>query len=719
MTDNGSLVGSLMEHDEVPSESIHAGNFLDESAPLEMVFKNLTYTVKLREPVKEEETPIVNADEGEPPVNQKKRKKKFWQRKKFTFVEKTILDDITGIFRPGRLTAIMGTSGAGKTTLLSVLAGNISGGVFEGEISINGEDFGDPKKMKKISGFVFQDDVLLPTMKVKEAIKMSALLRLPKEVTLEERDRRVDEIIKVLHLKRAADTKVGDPIKKGISGGERKRTSIAMEVITNPAMLFLDEPTSGLDTYTAYTVIKTLQNLAHKQGRTIISTIHQPSSEIFYLFDDLMLLADGKVVYYGPVGDSISYFAERGYPCTQYTNPADYFFMNILSDIDGTTTGPVDDKRETRPASWVPAGVKEKASERIQRLIGDWPKSEEHTAMVSLLEASRSSGVPALSYKGHASYWTQFWFLANRASKNAIRNKSIVTVRLFQSIFIGVLVGLIFINQGQYPAYEQVRNFAGVLFFFAVNQYFASANQVISIFYEEKTVFFREYYAGYYRVSAYYWTKILCELPYGIVMPFLMVIIAYYIIGLKPAFSAYLLCGFYAMMAGLCGTATGILIASIFEEIGTALAVLPVVLLPLLLFSGLFANPNAVPKWLGWLQYISPMKYAFDGMVINQFTNNPPKNCNAELGECDYQYAINLLGLQNATSTALNIILLFVIWIVLLVAAFLVLWGRTHLGRTKLKSRKEKQESQEKRRWCRASKQKEIQPQSEVLPFSQ
>lgn len=201
--------------------------FTRTSDPLALVFKDLSFTVQIKETEEE-----VTSEPGTP-TGDGKAKRKWWSycwpkgKKKGKIVEreKRIIDGMTGIFRPGRLTAVMGASGAGKTTLLSVLAGNVGVGHVDGQILVNGEDYSDPNKIQKISGFVFQDDILLPTMTVKEAIKMSALLRLPKEVTEEERSKRVQDIIKVLHLKRAAKTKVGNPIKKGISGGERKRTS--------------------------------------------------------------------------------------------------------------------------------------------------------------------------------------------------------------------------------------------------------------------------------------------------------------------------------------------------------------------------------------------------------------------------------------------------------------------------------------------------------------
>lgn len=685
---------SSTDHAAGDQASEVTGNFLSQSNELAVIFKNLTFTVKMKEKIdmaaSVESVPGSAAEVNEqPPVEGRKRKKKFWQKTKTNTIEKSILNDISGVFRAGRLTAVMGASGAGKTTLLSVLAGNVEGGEISGEIQVNGEDFSEVGKMQKISGFVFQDDVLLPTMKVKEAIQMSAILRLPQELTDEERAKRVDDIIKILHLKRAAKTKVGDPMSKGISGGERKRTSIAMEIITNPAMLFLDEPTSGLDTFTAYTVIKALQNLAHRQGRTIVSTIHQPSSEIFYLFDDLMILAEGKVVYYGTVENSIEYFSKLGFQCPQYTNPADYFFMNILSDIDETpdvenaaaieaAKASSSKRRETRPISWMPHGIKENADERIARLIEAWPESPEYKEMLQYVEEEAKRGVNEVAYKGHASYWRQFCFLANRASKNAIRNKSIVLVRLFQSIFIGLILGLVYMDQSQYSPDAQIRNKSGVLFFIAVNQYFASANQVLAIFYEEKTVFYREYIAGYYRLSAYYWTKILCELPYGIIFPYLMVIIAYYMIGLNPAFSAYLLAGLFAVLAGMCGTATGIFIASSFESIKTALAVLPIVILPLLLFSGLFASSDALPGYLSWIQYISPMKYAYTGLVINEFDGRELPNCDPASGKCNTEYVYSVLGFSDPLGIIPNIVFLLVIYLVLVIGAFIILWVKLH-----------------------------------------
>ena len=502
----------------------HAGN------ELELVYNNLTYSVSFS-------------------GKEIKRFKKSKRRDPSVQIpkEKKILVDLNGIFKAGRFTAILGASGAGKTTLLTVMAGEAASGKLEGKILVNGEEFTN-KSMKEISGFVFQDDVLLETMTVKEVISMSALLRLPKVISKDERKRRVEDVIKILHLQKARNTQVGTPNKKGISGGERKRTSIAMEIVINPPMLFLDEPTSGLDTYTAYTVCRLLKEMANKQGRTVVATIHQPSSEIFHLFDDLLILAEGEIMYYGNASDAVDYFGRLGYQCPRYTNPADYIFMRILKDVDENNPTEALNEAEEGQSSG------ETSEERIRRLLEYWKNSPEHAEMMEKVNGPPTHhGIGVGALRHHASFWTQFTYLFGRASRNAFRNKSIVAVKLFQSIFIGVILGLVYVNINHRTPAEQIQDKAGVLFFIAVNQFFGASQSVLAIFAVEKYVFFREFGAGYYTLHAYYFSKVLVEVPLNLIFPFLLVIIAYYIIGLKPAFSAYLLIATFAALAGICG----------------------------------------------------------------------------------------------------------------------------------------------------------------------
>lgn len=170
-----------------------------------------------------------------------------------------------------------------------------------------------------------QDDRMLGTLTVKEHLSYVARLRLPSYLTYEQKMARVDEVLEELSISHIADSIIGTTTSRGISGGEKRRLSIATELITDPPILFLDEPTSGLDAYTAYSLVQTLQKLAHDKERTIVVSIHQPRSNIYYLFDSLMLLAYGEVIYYGTANDSLPYFNALNHNCPPNYNPADYF----------------------------------------------------------------------------------------------------------------------------------------------------------------------------------------------------------------------------------------------------------------------------------------------------------------------------------------------------------------------------------------------------------
>lgn len=388
-----------------------------------------------------------------------------------------ILSDLSGVFKPGRFTAIMGASGAGKTSLLNVLAGEATVGSLDGSFHVNADEI-TGAGMKSVSGFVFQDDMILPTMTVRESITMSATLRLPQSVSLAQKIVKVNETIELLGLGKCADTIVGSASVKGISGGERKRTAIAMELITDPSVLFLDEPTTGLDTYTAYSVIKILSDIAHLTNRTIIATIHQPSSEIFHMMDDLFLLAEGRVIYSGTAEDSTQYFAEHGYSCPETANPADYLFMDILNNEDGSSTYEVEGKEIT-----------ETNNERLKRLLLVWPKSPEGVAAHKATENLPISHVEKKDFKTMSSFRVQFSYLFKRAGKNAFRNPRILRAKGIQTAFTALLLGLLYLNNNHNPEQVAVQNLAGVFFFLAINSIFNNATENLSIFGQEKSVF--------------------------------------------------------------------------------------------------------------------------------------------------------------------------------------------------------------------------------------
>lgn len=234
--------------------------------------------------------------------------------------EKMILKGITGMVQPGEVLAMLGPSGSGKTTLLTALGGRL-GGRLAGNITYNGKPFSNA--MKRNTGFVTQDDVLYPHLTVTETLVFTALLRLPNGLSKEEKIQHAEAVITQLGLTKCNNSIVGGERLRGISGGERKRVSIGQEMLINPSLLFLDEPTSGLDSTTAQRIVSTLWELSNG-GRTVVMTIHQPSSRLFYMFHKVLLLSEGNPLYFGRGSEAVDYFSSIGYSPMVVMNPADF-----------------------------------------------------------------------------------------------------------------------------------------------------------------------------------------------------------------------------------------------------------------------------------------------------------------------------------------------------------------------------------------------------------
>ncbi|KAG6843781.1 hypothetical protein H0H87_000561 [Tephrocybe sp. NHM501043] len=241
----------------------------------------------------------------------------------YTLGPRVILDNIAGSVKPGQVMAIMGASGAGKSTLLDILARKGKRGAVGGTTLVNGREVADAE-FKGVMGFVDQEDTLMSTLTVYETVLYSALLRLPREMSYEAKKYRTLETMNELGILGIKDSRIGESGKRSISGGEKRRVSIACELVTSPSILFLDEPTSGLDAFNAFNVVESLVSLARNYNRTVIFTIHQPRSNIVALFDQLVLLASGKLVYSGEFAKCHDYFTSIGQPCPPGFNIADF-----------------------------------------------------------------------------------------------------------------------------------------------------------------------------------------------------------------------------------------------------------------------------------------------------------------------------------------------------------------------------------------------------------
>ncbi|XP_075278862.1 broad substrate specificity ATP-binding cassette transporter ABCG2-like isoform X2 [Opisthocomus hoazin] len=488
----------------------------------------------------------------------------------WTTVEKKILHNVYGIMKPG-LNAILGPTGSGKSSLLDVLAARKDPAGLSGEVLIDG--IPQPPNFKCISGYVVQDDVVMGTMTVRENLHFSAALRLPSSISVEEKKERVAQIISELGLSKVADAKVGTELIRGVSGGERKRTNIGMELITEPPVLFLDEPTTGLDASTANAVLVLLKNLS-RRGRTIIFSIHQPRYSIFKLFDSLTLLALGKVLYHGPAKQALEYFSSIGYECEPFNNPADFF----LDVINGDSTAvadhrPVDAGKEVNSENGV-------AEDNVDSSVVDllhqkylnsslYQSTKEALGKVELRRGSKQS----VTKQGHEityanGFLTQLYWVSKRSLKNLIRNPQASVAQIAVTIILALVVGAIFF--GVKLDQSGIQNRVGSLFFVTTNQCFSSVS-AIELFIKDKKLFVHQYTSGYYRVSAYFLALMIGDLlPMRTAPAVIFSCISYWMIGYQPVAGHFFFYMLTVVLVSYTSTAMSLAISAGMDVVAVA-----------------------------------------------------------------------------------------------------------------------------------------------------
>ncbi|NXN09071.1 ABCG2 protein, partial [Indicator maculatus] len=525
-------------------------------------------------------------------------------------VEKKILHNVYGIMKPG-LNAILGPTGSGKSSLLDVLAARKDPAGLSGEVLIDG--IPQPPNFKCISGYVVQDDVVMGTMTVRENLHFSAALRLPSSISVQEKEERVTQIISELGLSKVADAKVGTELIRGVSGGERKRTNIGMELITEPPVLFLDEPTTGLDASTANAVLFLLKKLS-RRGRTIIFSIHQPRYSIFKLFDSLTLLALGKVLYHGPATQALEYFSSIGYECEPFNNPADFF----LDIINGDSTAVAASKRDHRPADTGKDDNMESSVVDVlhQKYLNSslYQSTKEALGKVELGRGRKQ----AVSKQGHEityanGFVTQLYWVSKRSLKNLIRNPQASVAQIAVTIILALVVGAIFF--GVKLDRSGIQNRVGSLFFVTTNQCFASVS-AIELFIRDKKLFVHQYTSGYYRVSAYFLALMIGDLlPMRTAPAIIFSCITYWMIGYQAVAGRFFFFMLSLVLVSYTATAMSLAISAGMDVVAVANLLITICFVLMLIFSGLLVNLPSIMGWLNWLQYLSIPRY---GLTVSR-----------------------------------------------------------------------------------------------------
>ncbi|CAN4087910.1 unnamed protein product [Withania somnifera] len=536
-----------------------------------------------------------------------------------------VLEGLTGYAEPGTFTALMGPSGSGKSTLLDALSGRLASNAFlSGRVLLNGRkanlSFGT-------AAYVTQDDTLIGTLTVRETIAYSAQLRLPDRMPWLEKRTLIESTIIEMGLQDCADTVIGNWHLRGISGGEKRRVSIAIEILMRPRLLFLDEPTSGLDSASAFFVTQTLRGLS-RDGRTVIASIHQPSSEVFELFDRLYLLSGGKTVYFGQASEAYEFFAQAGFPCPALRNPSDHFLRCINSDFDkvkATLKGSMKLRFESKEDPL----DKMTTAEAMRILVDYYRRSQySYSANERVEEMSKVKGTVLDSGGSQASFFMQAYTLTIRSFINMSRDFGYYWLRLVIYLVVTICIGTIYLNVGTGYSSILARGACASFVFGFVT--FMSIGGFPS-FVEDMKVFQRERMNGHYGVSAFVVSNTLSAMPFLILITFLSGTVCYFMVRLHPGFTHYLFFVVCLYASVTVVESLMMVIASVVPNFLMGIIIGAGIQGIFMLVSGYFRLPKDIPKpfWRYPMSYLSFHFWALQGQYQNDlmglvFDNSSP-----------------------------------------------------------------------------------------------
>ncbi|PBK66494.1 P-loop containing nucleoside triphosphate hydrolase protein [Armillaria solidipes] len=515
-----------------------------------------------------------------------------------------ILQGITSCFEAGKVNVILGPSGSGKSSLLNLMAQRLQSTlqttyVAGGTMTLNGVP-AKPEVMSTLCSYVTQDDsALLPYLTVRETLQFAASLRLPSSLSKEEKRHRADEVMLKMGLKDCRHTLIGNELLKGISGGEKRRVSIAVQVLTEPQILMLDEPTSGLDAFTAASILDVLAQLA-KEGRTIITTLHQSSSELYKRFGNVLLLAKGgRVAYSGPASEMLDYMSLVGFECPSMMNPAD-FALDVVSV----------DTRE--------AEQEELGRAKVNKLVKAFKDRQEEKGGVSPL-SEKHMGLSLTNFKGYErkmlSITTALPILLKRGVLAFLRQNSLLVMRVGSVLGISIGIGLFFSPLGH--DYSSVQSRVGCIQE-TLPLFFIGILQNVAVFPIERDFFYREYDDRLYSIEAFITSYILLELPFQMVACLIYSLFVSIATDLRRSVGMY----FITALNGLCilnsGESLGIILNTLVtRNTGLALNITNVLMSVAMYMAGLMSLD--MPAFLKALDKLSPLGYSVRNMMPYAF----------------------------------------------------------------------------------------------------
>ncbi|EZA53359.1 Protein scarlet [Ooceraea biroi] len=563
-------------------------------------------------------------------------------------IRKQLINNVRGVVRPGELTAILGGSGAGKSSLMTALAFHTgSGVVVHGDVRVNGVQT-TSSYMRRHSGFMHQEDMFIETMTVNEHIWFMARMKLDRRIRTSDVRLKIDRLLKDVGLIDRCNTRIGGGDDgKVLSGGEKKRLAFATELLTDPEILFLDEPTTGQDAHSAGVLVSHMTSFASR-GRTILCTIHQPSSTIFDSFHRIILLASGRVAFAGTSAQAIQFFSSQGYECPYNYNPADFLVATIaIAPNDASGSGRV-----------------------AQRICDAFLTSEACNEIDIMLQQELKRKEP--------SCWLRLYWLLHRGVLQVLRDPSVQMIRILQKMSVATAAGLCFLGAVDF---DQLRIQAteGAIYLLVCENTFFPMYATLALIPQELPLLLREYRAGMYSVHLYYTARMISLIPGLLVEPVLFTVIMYWLAGLRPTMDALGLTILVIIFTMNVSTACGCFFSAIFENVPLAMAYLVPFDNILMITMGPFIKLSSLPIYVQWIRYCSWLLHSTEALTIIQWRGVHNISCETTESELPcFTEGTEVLNRYDFDESNFwpDIVLMVIIYVVFHLLAYVSLWKR-------------------------------------------
>ncbi|XP_039743215.1 ATP-binding cassette sub-family G member 8 [Pteropus medius] len=513
--------------------------------------------------------------------------------------------------RSGQMLAIIGSSGCGRSSLLDVITGRGHGGkIKSGQIWINGQP-STPQLVRKSVAHVRQHDQLLPNLTVRETLAFVAQLRLPRTFSQAQRNKRVDDVIAELRLRQCANTRVGNAYLRGVSGGERRRVSIGVQLLWNPGILILDEPTSGLDSFTAHNLVKTLSRLA-KGNRLVLISLHQPRSDIFRLFDLVLLMASGTTIYLGAAQHMVQYFTAVGHPCPRYSNPADFYVD--LTSIDRRSREQEVATREK--AQSLAALFREKVcdfDDFLWRVEAREPGMGTRAESLTLQKDINNLLIPT-KLPGPVQ---QFATLIRRQISNDFRDLPTLLIHGAEACLMSLIIGFLYYGHGATKL--SLMDTTALLFMIGALIPFNVILDVIAKCHSERAMLYYELEDGLYTAGPYFFAKILGELPEHCAYIIIYGMPTYWLANLRPSPEPFMLHFLLVWLVVFCCRIMALCAAALLPTFHMSSFFGNALYNSFYLTGGFMISLDNLWTVPAWISKVSFLRWCFEGLMQIQF----------------------------------------------------------------------------------------------------